>query len=84
MPIGTNNLDTKTYRTKLKTRIIECISLKGNENTFVLHQFGQNCMLLERIFFVIFLYEKSVPNIRIMFPKSKDFDFLDVPISMSF
>ena len=34
--------------------------------------------------FVIFLYEKSVPNIRIMFPKSKDFDFLDVPISMSF
>jgi hypothetical protein len=40
-------------------------------------------MLLERIFFVIFLYEKSVPNIRIMFPKSKDFVFLDVSISMT-
>ena len=30
------------------------------------------------------LYKKSVLNIRIMFPKSKDFDFLDVPILMSF
>ena len=28
--------------------------------------------------------KKSVLNIRIMFPKSKDFVFLDFPIAMSF
>ena len=52
VPIGKNNLDAETYRTKLKDLDFESLSLelwnvhclKGKENTFVL----QNCMLLER------------------------------------
>ena len=53
--------------------------IKGKENTFVL----QNCMLLERNFSNLYK-KKSVPNRRIMFPKSKGFDFLDVPTSILF
>ena len=79
------NISNYTEPQSLELSNVYC--LKGNENTSVLHQFGQNCMLLERKNCKgkdpFNLYKEKCSEYTYV-SKSKDFVFLDFPISMSF